>query len=67
MIIRTGEIAMRVPITGHAVSVSDTVERAMEILKDRKNPAIQPSINPQSRSTPHQPHARHRRQWNGAE
>jgi hypothetical protein len=57
---------MRVPITGHAVGVSDTVERAMEILKDRKDPTIKPSTDPQFRSTIHQPHARHSRPWNGA-
>jgi hypothetical protein len=58
---------MRVPITGHAVGVSDTVERAMEILKDRKDPSTKPSSDPQSRSTIHQTHARHRRPWNSAE
>jgi hypothetical protein len=58
---------MRVPITGHAVSVSDTVERAMEILKDRKDPAAKPSSDPQSHSTPQHTHARHRKPWNGAE
>jgi hypothetical protein len=58
---------MRVPITGHAVSVSDTVERAMEILKDRKDPAAKMSTDPQSHSTPVQPYARHRRRWHGAE
>jgi hypothetical protein len=57
---------MRVPITGHAVGVSDTVERAMEILKDRKDPTIKPSTDPQFRSMPYQPHARHNRPWNGA-
>jgi hypothetical protein len=58
---------MRVPITGHAVGVSDTVERAMEILKDRKDPSTKPSSNPQDRSTIHQTPARHRRRWNSAE
>jgi hypothetical protein len=56
---------MRVPITGHAVGVSDTVERAMEILKDRKDPTLKPSTDPQSRST-NQPYARHGRSWGGA-
>jgi hypothetical protein len=56
---------MRVPITGHAVGVSDTVERAMEILKDRKDPTLKPSTDPQSRST-NQPYARQRRSWGGA-
>jgi len=58
---------MRVPITGHAVSVSDTVERAMEILKDRKDPATKLPKGPQSYSTTYQPHARHTRTWNGTE
>lgn len=31
---------MRFPITGYAQRVSDTVERAMTILKDRKDPAM---------------------------
>jgi hypothetical protein len=56
---------MRVPITGHAVGVSDTVERAMEILKDRKDPTLKPSTDPQSRST-NQLYARQRRSWGGA-
>jgi hypothetical protein len=56
---------MRAPITGHAVGVSDTVERAMEILKDRKDPTLKPSTDPQSRST-NQPYARQRRSWGGA-
>jgi hypothetical protein len=56
---------MRVPITGHAVGVSDTVERAMEILKDRKDPTLKPSTDPQSRST-NQPYARQWRSWGGA-
>jgi hypothetical protein len=34
---------MRLPITGHAQGVSDTVQRAMEILKDCKDPATTPS------------------------
>jgi hypothetical protein len=58
---------MRVPITGHAVSVSDTVERAMEILKDRKDPTTKPPTDLQSRSPIHQNHARHRRPWSSAE
>jgi hypothetical protein len=56
---------MRVPITGHAVGVSDTVERAMEILKDRKDLTTKPSTDPQSRST-NQPYARQWRSWGGA-
>ncbi|GEO18444.1 hypothetical protein [Microvirga aerophila] len=42
---------MRLPITGHAQGVSDTVERAMEILKDRKDPATTPSTGSQPRLT----------------
>jgi hypothetical protein len=56
---------MRVPITGHAVGVSDTVERAMEMLKDRKDPTLKPSTDPQLRST-NQSHTRHGRSWGGA-
>jgi hypothetical protein len=46
---------MRVPITAHAVSVSDMVERALALLKDRKDPATKPSTDLQSRSTTHSP------------
>jgi hypothetical protein len=42
---------MRLPITGHAQGVSDTVQRAMELLKDRKDPATMPSTGSQPRST----------------
>jgi hypothetical protein len=65
LITPTGEFAMRVPITGHAVGVSDTVERAMEMLKDRKDPTLKPSTDPQLRST-NQSHGRHGRSWGGA-
>jgi hypothetical protein len=42
---------MRLPITGHAQGVSDTVQRAMEILKDRKDPATMPSTGSRPPST----------------
>jgi hypothetical protein len=33
---------LRIPITGQAQRVTDTVERAMNILRDRKDPANKP-------------------------
>jgi hypothetical protein len=39
------ETDMRFPITGHARQVEDTVQRAMAILKDRKDPAEKPPNN----------------------
>lgn len=33
---------LRIPITGQAQRVTDTVERAMNILRDRKDPADKP-------------------------
>jgi hypothetical protein len=53
MIMPAREVIVRVPITGHAVCVSDTVKRAMAILKDREDPATKPSSdrNPAQRPT----------------
>jgi hypothetical protein len=39
---------LRMPITGFAQRVPDTVERAMAILKDRPDPAEKPQTRPQA-------------------
>jgi len=39
---------LRMPITGFARGVPDTVERAMAILKDRPDPTEKPQIGPQA-------------------
>lgn len=44
-----GDEMLKLPITGFAQRVPDTVARAMNILKDRKDPAIKPQSEDRSK------------------
>jgi hypothetical protein len=43
---------MRLPVIGYAQRVTDTVERAMNILKDRKDPAEKPQSSLSAKAPP---------------